>query len=90
MLSLGNTYNENDLKEFDSRIKKTLGDEKYEYICELKFDGVALSFWYQDGKLIKGVTRGDGIREMILLIMLKRSNQSLNLFMTILFLLSLK
>lgn len=62
MLSLGNTYNENDLKEFDSRIKKTLGDEKYEYICELKFDGVALSFWYQDGKLIKGVTRGDGIR----------------------------
>jgi DNA ligase (NAD+) len=62
MLSLGNTYNENDLKEFDSRIKKTLGDEKYEYICELKFDGVALSFWYQNGKLIKGVTRGDGIR----------------------------
>ena len=62
MLSLGNTYNENDLKEFDARIKKTLGDEKYEYICELKFDGVALSFWYQNGKLIKGVTRGDGIR----------------------------
>ena len=62
MLSLGNTYNENDLKEFDSRIKKTLGDEKYEYICELKFDGVALSFWYQNGKLIKGVTRGDGVR----------------------------
>lgn len=62
MLSLGNTYNENDLKEFDARIKKALGDEKYEYICELKFDGVALSFWYQNGKLIKGVTRGDGIR----------------------------
>ena len=62
MLSLGNTYNENDLKEFDTRIKKALGDEKYEYICELKFDGVALSFWYQNGKLIKGVTRGDGLR----------------------------
>ena len=62
MLSLGNTYNENDLKEFDTRIKKALGDEKYEYICELKFDGVALSFWYQNRKLIKGVTRGDGIR----------------------------
>lgn len=62
MLSLGNTYNEIDLKEFDSRIKKVLGEEKYEYICELKFDGVALSFWYQNGKLIKGVTRGDGIR----------------------------
>ena len=62
MLSLGNTYNENDLKEFDARIQKVLGDEKYEYICELKFDGVALSFWYENGKLIKGVTRGDGTR----------------------------
>jgi DNA ligase (NAD+) len=62
MLSLGNTYNEEDLKEFDARIKKTLGDEKFEYICELKFDGVALSFWYENGKLTKGVTRGDGIR----------------------------
>jgi len=62
MLSLGNTYSETDLKEFDSRVKKALGDEKYEYICELKFDGVALSFWYENGKLIKGITRGDGIR----------------------------
>jgi len=62
MLSLGNTYSENDLKEFDARIKKVLGDEEYEYICELKFDGVALSFWYENGKLIKGVTRGDGTR----------------------------
>ena len=62
MLSLGNTYNENDLKEFDSRIKKVLSDEKYEYVCELKFDGVALSFWYENGHLIKGVTRGDGNR----------------------------
>ena len=62
MLSLGNTYNETDLKEFDSRVKKALGDEKFEYICELKFDGVALSFWYENGKLIKGITRGDGIR----------------------------
>lgn len=62
MLSLGNTYNETDLKDFDSRVKKVLGDEKYEYICELKFDGVALSFWYENGKLIKGITRGDGIR----------------------------
>lgn len=62
MLSLGNTYNEEDLREFDERIQKALGDEKYEYICELKFDGVALSFWYENGKLIKGVTRGDGTR----------------------------
>jgi DNA ligase (NAD+) len=62
MLSLGNTYNETDLREFDERIKKVLGDEPYEYICELKFDGVALSFWYENGQLIKGVTRGDGTR----------------------------
>ncbi len=62
MLSLGNTYSENDLRDFDERIRKVLGDEPYEYICELKFDGVALSFWYENGKLIKGVTRGDGTR----------------------------
>ncbi|MEN9730188.1 MAG: hypothetical protein RLZ91_1305, partial [Bacteroidota bacterium] len=62
MLSLGNTYNESDLRDFDERIQKALGEEKYEYVCELKFDGVALSFWYENGKLIKGVTRGDGTR----------------------------
>lgn len=62
MLSLGNTYNETDLREFDERVKKVLGDEPYEYICELKFDGVALSFWYENGQLVKGVTRGDGTR----------------------------
>ena len=62
MLSLGNTYNEEDLRDFDERIQKALGEEKYEYICELKFDGVALSFWYKNGKLIKGVTRGDGTK----------------------------
>jgi len=62
MLSLGNTYNESDLIEFDERIKKTLEQERYEYVCELKFDGVALSFWYENGQLIKGVTRGDGTR----------------------------
>jgi DNA ligase (NAD+) len=62
MLSLGNTYNEQDLAEFDERVRKGLGDEPYEYICELKFDGVALSMWYENGMLIRGVTRGDGVR----------------------------
>jgi DNA ligase (NAD+) len=62
MLSLGNTYNEVDLREFDERIRKVLLDEPFEYICELKFDGVALSFWYENGQLTKGVTRGDGTR----------------------------
>lgn len=62
MLSLGNTYNESDLRDFDERVKKGLEGESFEYVCELKFDGVALSFWYTNGVLQKGVTRGDGTR----------------------------
>lgn len=62
MLSLGNTYSEQELRDFDDRVAKGLEGEDYEYICELKFDGVALSFWYENGQLIKGVTRGDGTR----------------------------
>lgn len=63
MLSLGNTYNEQDLRDFDERVQKGLENgETYEYICELKFDGVALSFWYENGLLVKGVTRGDGTK----------------------------
>jgi DNA ligase (NAD+) len=60
MLSLGNTYNEQELLEFDERIRKTLGDEPYEYVCEIKFDGVALSLTYRGGVLAQGLTRGDG------------------------------
>lgn len=59
MLSLGNTYSEGDLIEFDNRIKKAIG-ENFEYVAELKFDGLAISLTYQKGKLIKAVTRGDG------------------------------
>ena len=62
MLSLGNTYNSKDLADFDERVRKGLGEMDYEYICELKFDGVALSMWYENGKLVRGVTRGDGVR----------------------------
>jgi DNA ligase (NAD+) len=62
MLSLGNTYSKEDLEEFDKRVAKGLGDEPYEYFCELKFDGVALSLTYENGKLVRGVTRGDGSR----------------------------
>lgn len=61
MLSLGNTYNSGELTEFDERIKKTL-TEKYEYVCELKFDGVAIGILYANGELIRAVTRGDGIQ----------------------------
>ncbi len=62
MLSLGNTYSEADLIDFDNRVKKILGDEDYEYICELKYDGAAISLRYIDGKLKHAVTRGDGIK----------------------------
>ena len=62
MLSLGNTYSEEDLMDFDSRVRKGLRDEPYEYVCELKFDGVALSMTYENGLLVQGATRGDGVR----------------------------
>lgn len=62
MLSLGNTYSAKDLTDFDERVRKGLGEADYEYICELKFDGVALSMWYENGTLSRGVTRGDGVR----------------------------
>jgi DNA ligase (NAD+) len=62
MLSLGNTYNAKELADFDERVRKGLGEAAYEYICELKFDGVALSVWYDNGTLVRGVTRGDGVR----------------------------
>ncbi|MFS8618023.1 MAG: NAD-dependent DNA ligase LigA, partial [Solitalea sp.] len=59
MLSLGNTYSEQDLLDFDKRIKKLIGDN-FQYVCELKFDGVAIGITYRDGKLVQAVTRGDG------------------------------
>ncbi|MDI9859397.1 NAD-dependent DNA ligase LigA [Flectobacillus roseus] len=62
MLSLGNTYNEQELLDFDERVQKGLEGQSYEYICELKFDGVALSVWYENGIITRGVTRGDGVR----------------------------
>jgi DNA ligase (NAD+) len=61
MLSLGNTYSKEELKEFDQRIRKEI-TEPYEYVCELKFDGVAISLIYENGRLIRAVTRGDGTR----------------------------
>jgi len=61
MLSLGNTYSEEELKEFDERVKKAL-DEKYEYVCELKFDGLSIGITYRGGRMIQAVTRGDGVQ----------------------------
>lgn len=59
MLSLGNTYNEQDLRDFDDRIKKAIGTD-FQYVCELKFDGLSISLTYENGKLVRAVTRGDG------------------------------
>ncbi|MBB6235441.1 DNA ligase (NAD+) [Pedobacter sp. AK013] len=61
MLSLGNTYNEQDLRDFDERIRKAIGDN-FEYVCELKFDGLSISLTYENGKLLRAVTRGDGTK----------------------------
>lgn len=58
MLSLGNTYSEEELSEFDKRVKKSVGE--VEYVCELKFDGIAIGLTYENGQLLRGVTRGDG------------------------------
>ena len=59
MLSLGNTYSEEELRDFDDRIKKALNTD-YEYVCELKYDGVAIGLTYTNGILVQAVTRGDG------------------------------
>jgi len=62
MLSLANTYSETELAEFDERVRKGLGGQAFEYICELKFDGVAISIRYENGVLVQAVTRGDGVQ----------------------------
>lgn len=62
MLSLGNTYSQQELEDFDARVAKGLDGDPYEYFCELKFDGVSISLIYENGVLVRGVTRGDGVR----------------------------
>ena len=59
MLSLGNTYSEEDLHDFDTRLHK-LTDQEIEYVCELKYDGVSVSLTYENGDLTQALTRGDG------------------------------
>jgi DNA ligase (NAD+) len=60
MLSLSNTYNEEEVREFDRRVRSLLGKEPFRYVCELKFDGVAVSLLYTEGLFVRGATRGDG------------------------------
>lgn len=60
MLSLANAFGDAELIEFDRRVRGTLGNESYDYVVELKIDGLAVSLTYQDGILVRGATRGDG------------------------------
>ena len=62
MYSLDNSYSKDDLEKWNDRIFKNIGDENLQYLCELKFDGVSINLTYENGKLIKAVTRGDGIK----------------------------
>ncbi len=62
MLSLGNTYSKEELQDFDERVRKGLDGAEFEYICELKIDGVAISLIYENGVLVQAVTRGDGVK----------------------------
>ncbi|NMH67428.1 NAD-dependent DNA ligase LigA [Bacillus sp. RO3] len=59
MLSLGNAFNEDDLRDFDRRVRQAIGDD-FSYVCELKIDGLAVSLRYENGVFVQGATRGDG------------------------------
>lgn len=61
MLSLANTYSEQDVADFYNSVKKGLGGEDFEICCEMKYDGLSISLTYVDGRLVQGVTRGDGV-----------------------------
>ena len=61
MLSLDNAYNEEELREWDRRVRELAAGDEIAYVCELKMDGLSLALTYEGGKLIRGVTRGDGV-----------------------------
>ena len=61
MLSLANTYNEQDVAEWYNSVKKGLNGEDFEVCCEMKYDGLSISLTYEDGRLVRAVTRGDGV-----------------------------
>jgi DNA ligase (NAD+) len=62
MLSLDNVYSVEEFEEFESRTRKLLPDRRIEYVAELKIDGLSVSVLYQDGRLVRAVTRGDGVQ----------------------------
>ena len=62
MLSLGNTYSFEEVTDFYNRVKRALGSEPFELCCEIKYDGVSISLTYEEGRLVRAVTRGDGVQ----------------------------
>src|SRR6478752_7808312 len=60
MLSLDNTYSEDELRNWERRVHELTGRDDIDYVCELKLDGMSLALHYEDGKLVRGITRGDG------------------------------
>ncbi len=62
MLSLANTYNEQDVAEWYSQVERGLGGEPFEVCCEMKYDGLSISLTYEEGRLVRAVTRGDGVQ----------------------------
>ena len=62
MMSLANTYSEQEIRDFDERVRKGIGGDDVEYVCELKYDGTSISLRYEDGNLQVAVTRGDGVK----------------------------
>ena len=62
MLSLGNTYSEGEVRDFYDRVQKALGSEQFELCCEIKYDGLSISLTYEEGRLVRAVTRGDGVQ----------------------------
>ena len=62
MLSLGNTYSFEEVTDFYHRVQKALGSEPFELCCEIKYDGVSISLTYEEGRLVRAVTRGDGVQ----------------------------
>ncbi|HWF02213.1 MAG TPA: NAD-dependent DNA ligase LigA, partial [Candidatus Angelobacter sp.] len=60
MLSLDNAYNEQELRDWDRRVRELAGSDKVEYVCEMKLDGMSMALTYENGHLLRGVTRGNG------------------------------
>src|SRR5579864_6403033 len=61
MLSLDNALNEDEMREFDRRVRNLLGDQRFEYVAELKLDGLSMAVQYDGGRMRQAVTRGDGL-----------------------------